>query len=78
MKLKRIIIKLIFCFVLAMLFASIKLVKVNSLVEFIEVNIVRSYETDKTSYKTVEGTTNFQGSTNNQLIHTFIQIYTFI
>ena len=73
MKLKRIIIKLFFCFVLAMLFASIKLVKVNSLVEFTEVNIVRSYETDKTSYKTVEGTTNFQGSTNNQLIHTFIQ-----
>lgn len=73
MKLRCLLIKSISCFILLLIIVCFKAIKVNSLVLFTEVNIVRSYETDKTSYKTVEGTTDFQGNTNSQLIHTFVQ-----
>ena len=51
MKLRCLLIKSISCFILLLIIVCFKEIKVNSLVLFTEVNIVRSYETDKTSYK---------------------------
>lgn len=55
------------------LIVAIFSIKVNSLVIFTETSVVRSYNTENTSYKTVTGITNFNGVDNNQLIHTYIQ-----
>lgn len=59
--------------VLLVIFVFMVSTKVNAVTTFKEVETLRSYETNKSSYASIKGITNFNGEDYSQLIHIFSQ-----